>query len=60
MIICQAAHAVSSPAFQLISEGMNYLVQEGLHPGPELLLQETDQAIWAQEGGDGGRPGHGA
>ena len=52
MNICQAAHAVSSPAFQLISEGMNYLVQEGLHPGPELLLQETDQAIWAQEGGE--------
>ena len=52
MIICQAAHAVSSPAFQLISEGVNYLVQQGLHPGPEFLLQETDQAIWAEEEGE--------
>ena len=31
---------------------MNHLVQEGLHPGPEFLLQETDQAIWAEEEGE--------
>ena len=52
MIICQTANVVSSPAFQLISEGMNYLVQEGLHSGHEFLLQETDSAIWAEEEGE--------
>jgi L-amino acid N-acyltransferase YncA len=52
MDIRQAANVVSSPAFPLISEGMNYLAQEGLHCGSEHILHETDQAIWAEEDGE--------
>jgi GNAT superfamily N-acetyltransferase len=52
MDIRQAASVVSSPAFPLISEGMNYLVQEGLHCGSDHILHETDQAIWAEEDGE--------
>jgi GNAT superfamily N-acetyltransferase len=52
MNIRQAASVVSSPAFPLISEGMNFLVQEGLHCGNEHILHETDQAIWAEEDGE--------